>query len=103
VTDAKLCLSYNKNSKSIVSLQGTYFVKGANGTDVTVRYPAGSATPTYLWTGKIYKIAKNEKAGEAKVNQDKDVAEKDKRDITDEVSITVGATTVKVMADIYEE
>lgn len=100
VTGAKVCLCNNKNSKSRVPLQGTDFVKDT--TDVVIRYPFSGPT-TLEWKGKIKKVGKNKKSGEAEVKQERDVAEKDKRDRTAEISITVGTTTIKVEADIYEE
>jgi hypothetical protein len=100
VTGARLGLSFNKDSESNVSLQGTGLVKHKV---VTIRYPA-TGTPTYEWTGEIHKKSKSEKSAEAKVKQNKAVLAKDRpKDLTGNVSITVDSSTVTAEADIYEE
>lgn len=102
VTGAMLALSFNKGSKTNVPLQGAGFTTT---TDVTILYPANSNNPTYKWTGTIHKKSLSGKSGEVKVTQELDVSEKDKRETTDNVSITIVSTssTITVQADIYEE
>jgi hypothetical protein len=101
VSGAKLALSNNPGSTSRVPLQGTDFVNGS--TDVVINYPS-TGTPTLQWKGKIKKVSKLKKSGEAEVKQQLNaVSEKDKEDTTADVSITIGTTTVTVTADIYEE
>jgi hypothetical protein len=100
VTAAKLALSYNKNSKSTIHLQGTDLESGV--TKVTAQHPP-TGTPLYSWEGKVKKHGKKKDIAEADLTQLKE-AKKGQKETTGDISVTVGTTTITVKdVVIYEE